>query len=323
MSRKCKRKRVTKVKLIRLNSAFEYSPIENKGIFYYLQSLDVPWKEKNINTKLDLFYHMNYSGGKIVSPLIDSYIVNGTITALQKQELASIIFSLYNETWARLWNIYNMQYNPINNYDMTETSEDTHTRDYGKVNTRVTDMEHTKEGTETETPDLTQTRRPNITQTRTPDLTQTRTPDLEQVTTPDKSSVTTENINGFNSDSNGVPANKSTTLDTGTETVENTGTETIENTGTETNTETGTETLENDGTDTMAYDLSETDEGSVTSTDSGQDTEIIEHELNRSGNIGTLTTQEMMQSEIALWEWNFFKNVIFPNIDGVLTISLY
>lgn len=43
----------------------------------------------------------------------------------------------------------------------------------------------------------------------------------------------------------------------------------------------------------------------------------------RSGNIGVTTTQQMLQSEMNLWEWNFFYNVLFPSIDKLLTLSIY
>lgn len=44
--------------------------------------------------------------------------------------------------------------------------------------------------------------------------------------------------------------------------------------------------------------------------------------LTRSGNIGVTTSQQMLQSEIDLWKWNFFYEV-FTDIDNVFTISTY
>lgn len=44
--------------------------------------------------------------------------------------------------------------------------------------------------------------------------------------------------------------------------------------------------------------------------------------LTRSGNIGVTTSQQMLQSEIDLWKWNFFYEV-FSDIDHIFTISTY
>lgn len=57
-----------------------------------------------------------------------------------------------------------------------------------------------------------------------------------------------------------------------------------------------------------------------TLTDEGTDT--TERELTRHGNIGVTTTQQMLQSEIELRNWLFFKSV-FEDIDKVLTLSIY
>ena len=45
--------------------------------------------------------------------------------------------------------------------------------------------------------------------------------------------------------------------------------------------------------------------------------------LTRSGNIGTTTSQMMIESERELWLWNFFRDIVFPDVAKALTISLY
>lgn len=44
--------------------------------------------------------------------------------------------------------------------------------------------------------------------------------------------------------------------------------------------------------------------------------------LSRSGNIGVTTSQQMLQSEIDLWQWNFYKDVIV-DVMNMLTLSTY
>ena len=41
-----------------------------------------------------------------------------------------------------------------------------------------------------------------------------------------------------------------------------------------------------------------------------------------TGNIGVTTSQQMLESEIALWKWNFLES-IFNNLDSVLTLAIY
>ena len=44
--------------------------------------------------------------------------------------------------------------------------------------------------------------------------------------------------------------------------------------------------------------------------------------LTRHGNIGVTTSQQMLKSEIQLWQWTFFNDV-FKDIDTILTIQTY
>lgn len=46
-------------------------------------------------------------------------------------------------------------------------------------------------------------------------------------------------------------------------------------------------------------------------------------ELTRSGNIGVTTSQQMLESEIALWKWNFIQDVIYKDLDDLLTLNIY
>ena len=313
---------------LKLNKAFDYSPATNLGIFHYLQSLDVPWQENNIDTKLDFYYHLNHSGNKITSPLIDSFIDESThkISTTNIQELASIIYALFGQTWSRMWEVYNAEYNPINNYDMTETFEETRETEYGKSQTRTDNLteERTDDLTEERTDNLSETRTDNLTDQRTDNLTEERTDDLTQLETPAQTKDTSESVYGFNS-TDPEPSREISEVNGGTFTRDQDGTVTTEKTGTETTTHTGTETTANTGKQTRENTGTQTRENTGTQTleDSGTDTVETGHTLNRFGNIGVTTSQQMLQSEIALWQWNFFKNVVFPNIDGVLTIALY
>lgn len=64
-------------------------------------------------------------------------------------------------------------------------------------------------------------------------------------------------------------------------------------------------------------------DGTQSGTDAYTDTETHSYRLTRSGNIGVTTSQQMAESEIKLWQWTFFNDVVFPDIDRVLTLSVY
>ena len=56
----------------------------------------------------------------------------------------------------------------------------------------------------------------------------------------------------------------------------------------------------------------------------GTETDTIEHDttLTRSGNIGVTTSQQMIESERKLWDYNIFKT-IYEDVDSILTLSIY
>lgn len=80
----------------------------------------------------------------------------------------------------------------------------------------------------------------------------------------------------------------------------------------------------NTGTNETEYNTEDKDTGTQTGVDSGSDTSTRNYRLTRSGNIGVTTSQQMIESERELWRlWNFFRNIVYPDIDRVLTIEIY
>lgn len=263
-----------------------------------------PWLQ--YSTLLDLEYIGNHSGEKIVAPLIDRYIkknenrVNPSeLTNLQRLALANILFRKFANKWTRLYAIESAEYNPIQNYSMVEeeTPDISHkhsvSNNYADLETRVINKDITR--TETATNDF------EITDERKVKTDMTVETDTE----------TNADIYAFNSNSP-TP----TTDATGNSTVHTTGADT-NNKETNTHNQTGgMQTREtangNDNTET----LTRTQTGYTEDTESGTRT------LTRSGNIGVTTSQQMIQSEIELWQWNFIESV-FADVDSVLTIQVY
>lgn len=242
----------------RLNDVFD-TWLTGGGIFATLQNFPVPWKDKNISSSLDLVYHGDISGEKYCSPLINKMMSGDTLTGAEKTLLATAIVAVNGTRWEKLWDTMSYEYNPIENYSMTEqmTNDET-VIDYGKTTTRTDNLAHTKTGTDARTPNLT--------------------------------TDTDNGVYGFNSVTD-VPSDKQTQTER--------------------------------GTDTTTYNTTDADTGTQAAAETGQDTHTRNYTLTRSGNIGVTTSQQMIESERNLWMWKFFYDVVFPDIDRVLTIQIY
>ena len=113
------------------------------GIFYSLQSLDVPWKNENIVSELDLAFITNY-GARNISPLVKTCLdENGKLTTAKQNLIASTLYHLNKVNWIKQYNTLLFEYNPIENYSMVETHTGSDT---------VTDTPTNWKETETQTP---------------------------------------------------------------------------------------------------------------------------------------------------------------------------
>lgn len=88
-------------------------------VFSELNKKEVPWKDKysNINV-LDNLYQYNHSNRLICASLCDN---------LDLATLVEMIYTLNIENWNKLFDNYTVEYNPIENYSMTEQSRRTNT----------------------------------------------------------------------------------------------------------------------------------------------------------------------------------------------------
>ena len=315
--------------------------IAGDGIFASLQDYDVPWKNDDISASLDLIYHGNVSGCKLISPLVNKVKSGNVLTELERSMLAASIVAVYGVSWSKEWETLSLQYNPIENYSMTEVmTNDETVHDYGKSTTRTDNLTHAKTGTETEALDKTDTRTDNLTHAKIG--TETRTDNLTETTTPNLTTTTDSAVYGFNSQA-AVPTGEQTGVQTGTTATTHTGTEQRQynlsdtDSGTQatvtdsdstttyntTDRDSGTQTNVTEGDSTTTFNTTDTDTGTQTTLDGGSDTSTRNYELSRAGNIGVTTSQQMIQSERDLWKWNYFYDVVFLDLDRMLTLQIY
>jgi len=210
------------------------------GIFHQLYVLtqdenpvyEFPWLTEDVAYALDVDYLENQSGDKYLSDLAYRFapIPPTTLKRLTFWvRITNIVLAKYYKRWQRMYDVYKVEYNPIENYNMYETV----------------------------TPDL---KNESTSKTKT-----------------DYSNTESNDTYGFNS-SNPVPANKTTIRTQGD--------------------------LENNKVET------ETTQTGTTETE-------------RTGNIGVTTSQQMLESELQLWEWNFINDVIYHDIDSVIADDIY
>lgn len=318
-----------------------YNNILNDNIMSDLLNYDVPWKDDEaiINPMfLDMGYAMQ-SAGKLIAPIMRSFINYDSdynvlpMTNEARQYVAGMVFTLYNVKWSRLYALLSMNYDPISNYDMTETETINRETDYDSTDTgtvtRVNDTDTSNTATHTGT-------NTNVIDTDTTDM-KTNSGEITTVIEEENTNTGTitdsgtrtvdDGVFGFNSSdavdsdtstetkgntrTNNLTDNKDST-ETETRNLSDVDTGTVDTTETQTKNLTDTESVEIDSTDTETRDLAGTNSGS----------EDTQRELHRSGNIGVTTTQQMINSEIELWQWNFFKTV-FDDIDKVCCLDIY
>ena len=232
---------------------------------------------------LDLLVFTTF-GERRVAPVV-STILSLKPTDKELTSLGIIVQSLYKNKWDKYKALLKVNYDPIRNYEdtLTETIHDT----------------ESNVGTE------------NVSSNVSIDITDTssdeRTDNLQTSTNLNSENSNTRNDNnsiyGFNSIES-VDSDKSQIVDNGTSkttgTTSNTGTQSTNGTSTKNGT-----TIKSDG---VSKDYNVTTDKT--------------RESKHTGNIGNLTTQQLMKQEIELWKWNFVESIL-ADLKDFLTIPIY
>lgn len=289
-------------------------------------SIDGPWNNSIHTQKEDLTLNYAYfsrSGEKIASSFVDLLVGTDEImTADVWGYINGILQYKYRKRWDALYATMGFEYDPIENYKMTEeeTVDDTVTRtpnlthsetyEPGVKETTKTDGTVSSENTETATPGVIET----TTTKFTPGTTTTDT-------LSDGKENTSEKLYGFNS---GEAVNDRATETTRSST--NTQKTSGEDTTQVSDTKTGSDTTKATGKDTTDQSVTVTRSGSDETTvkESGKETTGRDstRAMTRRGNIGVTTTQQMITQERELWKWVFFDTV-FEDIDREIAIPIY
>lgn len=296
---------------------------EGDGIFTDLQTQNVPWREHDIANILNYGYYLN-SAQKLVSPFVfdvkdfPNGVPDGTpLTQAQRTIVAQTVYQMFIKKWDRLWDLYNIEYNPIHDYNLVEneTIEGANEQTVGMTGTDRHDISRSETDGGTDSTTTTETIANTGTDTTVVDgeTTDTGTVGVSETTN------TERGIYGFNS---------STDQGSDTEDVTHNSTETRNLAGTNDTTTTETKNLQttDNTTESRTRNLTHSATNSDVQTRNLQDETSGSHnstrELQKSGNIGFNKPQEMLTAELEFWQWNFFKSV-FEDIDTVLTMCVY
>lgn len=260
------------------------------GLFHLmdLAHFEMPWSDYIGGELLDILYFGSHSGGKLCSPFIKRYAeVLDNDYDLLRENLPAIIRKAFGINWAALWNTYQVEYNPLHNYDVTETRELTSEKDESKVTdgsvhkTGTDSLQHGK--TETASKSATETGSQRYGKIETTDHGKGFTDELEhgKIETVDHGKEVTDSLThgktdttthgkkvddenyryGFNSGVTPEPSDKETITESGTTKVETTGIDA------DVVTESGTTETTYTGTDTRTV----SERGTTKVTDSGSD----------------------------------------------------
>lgn len=297
------------------------------GIFSLMQAYEPPWEEEFAGDEelLDYLYHGGVSGSKTISPLIRNFVADDEPTLEEQTVIARMALTMFGPSWSKEYATLSAEYNPIQNYDMVEEetpAETTETETPAETTKTITPAETTDTDTPAET---TETVTPaETTKTITPAAITHTTKPAETTDTADR----TDGIFGFNnSTALSDPANDSKGKNVLT--VQTAGTDVL-------SVQTaGSEVMETDEAETRQLEVNTA--GSVARTVQNPGTEVLTvdndrtltrktdkaRKLTRSGNIGVTSSQQLLQSERDLWVWNFFRDVVFPDLDSVLVLGIY
>ena len=270
-------------------------------------------------SQLDIMFLSSWSM-RTAAPLLNVIHDSTVQLPLSSQELdnlAGIINGMYKHKWDKLMAVAVAEYDPIHNYydSLSETIE------YSE------EVDSSKSGSDshsnTRTDNLSEGR--NLTNSNTDTFNKTdATTDTRSITETHNmsnsgSNSNQDNVYGFNSSTAVGEGNSSGTnsnLESGTITTVHSGslsttqTGTISSSGTEGGTITNTGTQQNVGSGTNSETGSNDTAGERT------------REYTKTGNIGNISTQKLLNEEIELWKYNFICEIM-RDVAGLITLPIY
>lgn len=289
---------------------FEVEILADKKLFSNaISGKTYPW-DSNVNTAIDNYIYTYYRDRNLYHWYDALYTDVSTLLTTLKADIATL-FDSRKYTWGKLYETTLLEYNPIENYSMTETERataeststqgaqtTTDTNDYGAVSTAKTELLGAQTNTETATMG---------------EQSKLTTMNIgEQVTEGSTINETAPySSEGYQSDTKSIDSVTSGAKSDSTQEHSNAYTNTNEQTfGAKDNTYTTT----TDG----RKDIMKKEIGSKSDTNNSTNN----RELTRSGNIGVTTSQQMLESERQVAMFNFVQ-IVAHEVVRLISSDMY
>ena len=238
-------------------------------------------------------------GGEFEAVYSDPYFIQNAI---------GIWSSKWYRTFDKWITALALEYNPLENYDRMEDWTDTGANGRWKNGRVDSGNTRTFNNQDKRTLDTTNERTLDTTNERTLDTQDEETLNTQNQRTLDTTETSETTVSAYDSSSY-QPSQKVVTENDGTDTMNNTGTDTFTHTGTDTMVNTGTDTMVNSGTDTVDYSGTIKDEYGQGYSDNETENTNLTHTGRLHGNIGVTTSQQMLESELSIAEWNIYEHI--------------
>lgn len=234
--------------------------------------------------ELDRLFYTNY-GLRSVAPIVSSIVLAPKATEADLTILGETLTSLCRYNWDRLKDMFIAEYDPLHNYfdEFSESIQDD--------NSKTSNVKSTDSTTYNSSESLNNTKTNNYTREESVNSTES---EINNDTT---------SIYGFNS----VGSNPSNSIN-GTDNNDYESTTNVTDSANQTNT--GTKTNDSNSSRNLSSERKSEENGTRTRTST------------HKGNIGNLTTQQLVKQEIELRRWNFIESIL-SDAKELLTIPLY
>lgn len=102
--------------------------------------------------RIDNYYYFGWSGDKIISPMLEKLYQPNAASHLDSYELARAFWDIYGAQLMKQWENFAREYDPVNDYDVTEIMHYDHSGGSSGTdnNVRTGDVEQTGKSTDTD-----------------------------------------------------------------------------------------------------------------------------------------------------------------------------
>lgn len=105
-----------------------YFPNFSTGAIFSTMA-DAPWISDGSQIEMDIAYFDMWSGDKPATKFVERLSTDGVADVAK---ISLILWKMYGKSWSKLWDAYNLQYVPIDNYSILETVSRNQTNDKTK-----------------------------------------------------------------------------------------------------------------------------------------------------------------------------------------------